>query len=107
MSIPESSNFHAVVRTKASPAQIAKLYENAGWTMRACGWNEYEVSNAIAELVVEAVPVILHGAVAEPMQTIELVLAPLRDRSLDYFCECYAPDGSLLFNRDSATEPRR
>jgi hypothetical protein len=70
------------------------FYRKQGWTVRPCGWNEFEVSNAIAEIVVEAVPVILHGAVAEPLETIDLVLAPLNDSAIDYFCECYASDGA-------------
>lgn len=47
-SIPEHSNFHLSVRSPEPPARIAELYRIAGWTSRACGWNEFEVRSPLA-----------------------------------------------------------
>lgn len=97
--LPASSNFHLAFRGKKSPREIARMYSDAGWSSRACGWNEFEISHPMAELVIEGKPAIMHGAVGDPEKSIELVLAPIAD--VDYFCECYAPDGSLLLERDN------
>jgi hypothetical protein len=103
-SIPEHSNFHLAVRGKQSPAEIAEMFRNAGWTTRKCAWNEFEVKSPIAELVIEGAPVVVHGSIADPLKTIDFVLAPLIGNEIDGFCECYGPDRTLLFKRDFGTE---
>ena len=99
--IPESSNFHAAVRGPQTAREVAQMYESAGWSSRHCGWKEYEVTHTIAELIIEGRPVIVHGSVADPKRDIDVLLRPLLDHGVDFFCECYEPDGSLLLNRDS------
>lgn len=102
--LPEGSNFHAALRGKESPQQIARLYGAAGWSVRVSGWNEFEVTSEVAELVIEGTPVIVHGTVLRPLDNVDRVVAPLAERGIEHFCECYAPDGTLLFERVSSRE---
>lgn len=100
--LPESSNFYAALQGNNSPRRIAELYRKAGWAIRKCGWHEFEVTRDIAELVIEAMPVLVHGAVAQPLDNLEAVVAPLTEGGIAFSCECYAPDGSLILQRTTA-----
>ena len=97
MELPEGSNFFANVLGEASAAAIARLYAAAGWRSRKCSWTDYEVTSEVAELIIEGDPALLHGSVADPVHHGALVLKPLREASIAFACECYAPDGSILF----------
>jgi len=102
--LPETSNFYAHLRSEKSPRTVAELYRKAGWTVRKCGWNEFEVSCDLAELVIEATPVLVHGLVADPSKNFAVVTHPLLTDGVDFSCECYAPDGTLIFEHNS--QPR-
>jgi hypothetical protein len=101
LELPESSNFYASLPGATSPRQVADLYRRAGWATRACGWHEFEVRCDVAELVIEATPVLLHGAVAQPDVNLDAVVAPLSEAGVAFSCECYAHDGSLILQRTS------
>jgi hypothetical protein len=104
--LPGSSNFYAALQGVPSPRDVADLYSRAGWATRACGWNEFEVSCDVAELVIEAVPVLLHGAVARPSINLNAVLAPLVESGIAFWYECYAPDGTLILQGAAADDGR-
>lgn len=94
--IPEGSNFYAQLRTKMSAQDVAELYSKAGWSIRKCGWTEFEVTIANAELVIGASPVIIHGTVANVVDNLAIITRPLTDNGVEFSSECYAPDGSLI-----------
>lgn len=99
LQLPDSSNFFAALQDATSPRQVADLYRHAGWATRASGWYEFEVSCDVAELVIEATPVLVHGAVAHPASNLNAVVAPLAESGVAFSYECYAPDGSLIVQR--------
>jgi len=97
MEIPASSNFFACLSSSTSPEAVANLYRSAGWEVRKCGWNEFEATGVVAELVIEGDPVLVHGPVADPVANADLVTKPLRDGAMRFTFECYGPNQSLLF----------
>jgi hypothetical protein len=94
--IPTTSNFFACVTSSTSPEAVADLYRSAGWQVRKCGWNEFEATSPIAELVIAGDPVLVHGPIADPVANADAVTHPLREGALQFSFECYGPDRSLL-----------
>jgi hypothetical protein len=94
--VPASSNFFASVTSSISVETVASLYRSAGWAVRKCGLTEFEASSAIGELVIEGNPVLVHGAVADPVANADAATQPLRDGAVGFVFECYGPDTSLL-----------
>jgi len=77
--------------------RVARLYERLGWEVRKSGWAESEMRSPVAELVVQAEsPVLLHGLVLGDLDTVESVLAPLREAEAVFEGECYDGSGKLL-----------
>jgi hypothetical protein len=94
--IPDGSNFFASLAASTTVEAVAGLYRSAGWHLRRCGWNEFEVTSPIAELVIEGDLVLVHGPVADPVANAEAVTRPLRDGAVRFNYECYGQDQSLL-----------
>jgi hypothetical protein len=77
--------------------RVAQLYQRLGWEVRKSGWTEYEMRSSVAELEVQAEsPVLLHGLVWGDLDTVESVLAPLREARAVFEGECYDGSGKLL-----------
>jgi hypothetical protein len=95
--LPDGSNLFATVHAAAGAEAVARAYARAGWTVRACGWTEWEARCAFAELVVEGTdPVLVHGPVADVVANAERAVAPLREAGIPFRAECYDADGALL-----------
>jgi hypothetical protein len=91
--IPDSSNFFCTVHTPKSREDVAGLFAALGWQIRKCSWRDYEVVCAWAELVIESEsPILIHGSVAEILDRVEELVAPLRRALIGFAAECYGPD---------------
>lgn len=98
---PEFFDFFATLDTRCSRRRIAALFAPPTWSVRKCGWTDYEVISTFAELVIEAdSPILLHGLAISPSAdveaTIDRILALLRAAGIGYTAECYNSTGSLI-----------
>jgi hypothetical protein len=96
---PSTSNFFAVLTTDKSRVDVAELYRSAGWEVRKSSSTDFEVRSPLAELVIEADPVLVHGLVVDPASNVYAITEPLRKGAVVYSCECYSADRSLLLER--------
>ena len=95
--IADTTNFYARVDGALSRREVADLYASAGWSMRKCGWDEFEVRCATGELVIESErPILVHGPVSEIASNVDRVVEPLRSAKLAFSAECYDDDRRLI-----------
>lgn len=91
--IPDSSNFFSSLHTSLSREEIARLYAGLGWRVRKCSWVDYEVMSDWAELIIESEsPILMHGPVADLLDRVEELVAPLRAAGVVFSAECYGPE---------------
>jgi len=94
---PEFSNFFASLHTALSCRRIAGLFTPPTWTLRKCGWTDYEVSSPVAELVIESKSnTLMHGSVADAESSADLIFSILRAAGIGYTAECYDAGGERL-----------
>ena len=80
-----------------SKKQVAELYEAAGWSVRKCAVDDYEIQCSWAELVIDGdMPIVLHGPVGNIVANAKRILQPLREAGVVYTAECYGEDRTLL-----------
>jgi hypothetical protein len=90
-------NFYSTLKTSLSPEDVARLYGGLGWQARKCSCTDYEVIGPWCELVIESrVPLLMHGTVADILDHVGELIAPLRAAHVPFTAECYGPDGELL-----------
>ena len=95
--VPESANFFISLHTTRSRSRVARLFGPPTWSVRKCGWDDYEIASSFAELIIEAEsPVLMHGVVADVETNADQILAPLRTAGLTFTAECYGTGGELL-----------
>jgi hypothetical protein len=95
--IPDALDLYVAIGCGLSRRRVARLYQRLGWDVRKSGWAEYELRSPIAELELQAQsPVLLHGTVAGDLETVERVLAPLREAGAVFTGECYGGAGKLI-----------
>jgi hypothetical protein len=97
----QSNNFYSSLETALSPKGVADLFGAAGWCIRRCGWNEYEVIGPDCELVIEVfaesgASLLMHGVVAQTSANLDTILGPLRSAGVAFKAEWYGADGELL-----------
>ena len=97
MKIPDTTNFYSSLHTDLSRETVAWLYGELGWQVRKCSWTDYEVIGPWCELIIEAEsPILMHGPVADLLDRVEELVAPLRLAGISFTAECYDPAGELL-----------
>jgi hypothetical protein len=90
--IPNRGNFYSTLDTHLSRKQVAELYARNGWRARKCTWVDYEITCDWADLVIESeLPILLHGSVADLLNNVERIVAPLRASGITFKAECYGP----------------
>jgi hypothetical protein len=95
--MPDELDLYIAVLSGLNRRRVVRLYQRLGWEVRKSGWAEFEISSPVAELEVRAEsPVLLHGMVAGDLDTVERVLAPLREAGIVFTGECYDKNGKLL-----------
>jgi hypothetical protein len=95
--LPETSNFFATLHTPLSRESVADLYRDLGWSVRKCGWLEFEIESAFAAVVIESVqPILMHGAVDDVASRAVDVVAPLVRAGVRYEAEYYDEGGELV-----------
>jgi hypothetical protein len=93
---PDELNLYVSIHS-LNRRRVARLYQHLDWEVRKSAWAEYEIRSPVAELEIQAEsPVLLHGMVAGDLDTVERVLAPLREAGAVFKGECYDKSGKLL-----------
>src|SRR5262249_5939081 len=88
------SDFFASLHTAWSKRRIARLFAGPVWTVRKCGWTDYELTSPFAELVIEAEsPTLFNGSVLDAEANIDQILMLLRDTKIAQSAECYDSEG--------------
>lgn len=105
--LPNRSNFFCGLDTSLTWRQVAHLYEAIGWKVRKTGWYEYEISCSWADLSIKSeTPMLMHGAVADILNHLDELLAPLRAAGVRFSAEFYGEGGELLQNVVELNQPR-
>lgn len=94
--LPGDGEFFSMLYTSLTREQLVERYHSHGWSIRKCGWHEYEIRSDFAELVVEAEqPILMHGVVVDVVVNAERILEPLNG-VVDYAAEAYDDEKRLL-----------
>jgi hypothetical protein len=92
-------SLHATLVTTRSRQEIARLFAEQGLSARKCGWDEYEVRRADADLVIEADdPILLHGAVADARRDAAAIAAILCAAEILFAIETYDEGGTMILS---------
>lgn len=95
--VPDTSNFFSSLTTDLSRGEVVALFGDQGWHVRKCGWTEYEVRCAWAELVIEAeTPILMHGPVADVLKNAAVICQILSAAKVSFTAESYDEAHELL-----------
>lgn len=86
-----------MLTTSRSKAELAALFEAAGWRARKSAWSDFEVISERGALVIDGTtPVLLHGPVEASAQAVEAVLQVLRRAQIAFKGECHDEDDRMI-----------
>jgi hypothetical protein len=95
--IPNNPNFYSSLYTDLLPAQVAVLLQDAQSRLRTPDRGSFEIISPIADLMIECSnPILLHGAVADPLENIPRLLELLEREGITYSAEAYDQSGNPL-----------
>jgi hypothetical protein len=93
--LPERSNVFGTLSV-SEPLEAVSILGCEGWSIRKCGFAEFEARDEISEFTIEAAsPVLIHGPCALPEATVEKLAHAFRREGLRFSFEVYDSSGKL------------